>query len=115
MRLSTKDLLHSFFKAYSELELIKQKDLDEILENIITYRALERIISILAITTKRLKKLNPQWNVPHYNLIIKIKNQIIWDIQKLKKNFLIYVLNKILPDLYSYLKKHLNKLDNNEE
>ena len=105
--------LEHFFRAYDELQQIQQKTLDEIIDDTILYRALERILGIMAITTKRLKKLNPQWDIPHYKLMLRLKNQIIWDLKPLKRSYLSYILGTVLPAVHSYFsQKTLNPQKN---
>ncbi len=114
MQTSDKELFTLFFNTYTELNSLLENQLDSILQNKILYRALERLLGILAITTKRIHKAHPQWDIPHLKSMIRLKNQVIWDFQPLKLPYLQHIIQTVLPAIHTFLLEKNNNPHTNE-
>jgi len=114
MKSFVREQLEHFLRAYDELQNLQHKPLDEIVHDIIFYRSLERLIGIMAITTIRLKKHNPDWNIPYYKIMLKLKNQVIWDFKPLKQSYISHILSTVLPAVYDFFSQKNSQAQKNE-
>ncbi len=114
MELSDRHLLDIFFQSDDELKALLEKPLDQIISNKIYYRALERLLGIIAITIGRLNRLHPQWQIPHLRTILKLKTQVVWDFSPLRQQFIEHIIGRVLPEIRKFLSEKNYNLQNNE-
>ncbi len=87
-------------KAIEELEKMTK---DAVCDETILMRAIERNLGVIAVSVKRISKMQPQWNIPDLALWLKLKTYILWDMKKLKKSFLDKVINSSVPKIKTFL------------
>ncbi len=115
MQVDTKGQIEIFRQAYSELEQITEKyTVEQIRQDKILYRAVERLLGIMAVCVKRLAKLNPAWQIPNYKTFVRLKNTVLWDLDVLRQSYLEFILKKALPQANDYLTNKFLTIKNNE-
>ena len=114
MKHSDKELLHTFFETYDELQELLQEPLEHILSDTIKRRALERMLGIITIIVKRLHKAHTDWQIPHLAFLIKLKNKIIWGFEPLRPSYLQHILINILPAVKKFFTEKNNNPQTNE-
>ena len=115
MEITTKQQLEIFLTAYAELEqILQQNTIDQIIKDKILYRATERLLGVIAVTVKRLQKLNPDWQIPHYKTMLRLKNTVLWNFDKLRPAYMDFILTTALPKIYQYLNTKYLSLKQNE-
>ncbi len=115
MKLTTIQQLEVFLSVYSELEqILHHNTIEQITKDKIIYRATERLLGIIAVTVKRLQKLNPDWEIPMYKSVIRLKNVILWNFDPLRPSYLNFILTALLPKIYQYLNSKYLSLKQNE-
>ena len=115
MEITTKQQLEIFLTAYAELEqILQQNSIDQIIKDKILYRATERLLGVIAVTVKRLQKLNPNWQIPHYKTMLRLKNTVLWNFDNLRPAYLNFILSTALPKIYQYLNSKYLSFKQNE-
>ncbi len=108
MKLSSEEIQNKILQSYKEIqELITEKK-EDIFTDKISLRALERLTGIFTVNVKRLKKLHPEWDIPHYKTILKVKKQILWDCSDLKPSYWQHLLETVLPAIHKFLSEKQN-------
>ncbi len=95
--------IESFSGAYSDLRKILQShDIDAWNEDLVMRRAIERLLSLMAVSVKRYVKSSGDEKLPHLKTMIRLKNRIIWEDTALKKRYVQYIIYTVLPEINDY-------------
>ncbi len=114
MDVDTQNQLQAFFEAYEQMQqLLEGSEPGQIRSDPVKYRALERLLGIMAIATKRLYKLTG-WQIPYYSAVLKLKNNVIWEFKPLRPGYLHNITRKVLPAVYRFFTEKSKTLHTNE-
>ncbi len=95
--------LRIFFSTYQTLQKMLQKyTLEQIRSDQFLELAFERILSLLAITVSRIYKHNRHLQIPYIKTVIRLKNQLVWDLTPLKLSYVKNLINLIIPSVANY-------------
>ncbi len=108
MKLSPIEIQNKIFQSYQEIQELITAKKEDIFTDKISLRALERLTGIIAVNVKRLKKLHPDWEIPQYKTILKVKKQLLWDCTELKPSYWKHLLETVLPAIHKFLSEKQN-------